>query len=49
MDGVPLVLTVMVVGGGILLVRHFWRRHQAARLADQLLNDAVKAKDAFRR
>jgi len=32
-----------------LAIRYWIRRRRAARLADQLLNDVVKAKDAFRR
>lgn len=42
----------VLVGIGILLAlaaRYWFRRRQAARLADQLLDDVVKAKDAFRR
>ena len=33
----------------VLAIRVWLRRRRAARLADQLLNDVVKAKDAFRR
>ncbi len=33
----------------VLAIRSWLRRRRAARLADQLLNDVVKAKDAFRR
>ena len=32
-----------------LAVRYWLRRRRAARLTDQLLDDVVKAKDAFRR
>ena len=32
-----------------LAVRYWLRRRRAARLADQLLDDVVKAKNAFRR
>jgi len=42
----------VLVGLGIMLtlaLRYWFRRRQAARLADQLLDDVVKAKDAFRR
>jgi len=41
-----------LAGIGIMLalaVRYWFRRRRAARLADQLLDDVVKAKDAFRR
>lgn len=40
------------IGIGIMLalaIRYWFRRRRAARLADQLLDDVVKAKDAFRR
>lgn len=45
------VLVVLAFGAGclVLLARHLWRRRRAARLADQLLDDVVKGKDAFRR
>ncbi len=36
----------MVVIG---LVRRWYRRRVAARLADQMLSDVIKGKDAFRR
>jgi hypothetical protein len=42
----------ILVGIGIMLAlafRYWFRRHQAAKLADQLLDDVVKGKDAFRR
>jgi hypothetical protein len=42
----------ILVGIGIMLapvIRYWFRRRRAARLADQLLDDAVKTKDAFRR
>lgn len=32
-----------------LAIRYWLRRRRAARLADKLLADVVKAKDAFRR
>ncbi|MBI5854803.1 MAG: hypothetical protein HZB35_06155 [Nitrospirae bacterium] len=38
--------------GGLLLVvlgRWIWRRRRAAKLADALLAEIVKGKDAFRR
>lgn len=42
----------ILVGLGIMLalaVRYWFRRRRAARLADQLLDDVLKGKDAFRR
>ena len=48
---VEYVLPVLA-GLGFLLglaIRYWIRRRRAARLADQLLHDVVKAKDAFRR
>lgn len=42
----------ILAGVGFLLVlaiRYWIRRRRAARLADKLLADVVKAKDAFRR
>jgi len=42
----------VLVGLGIMLalaVRYWFRRRRAAKLADALLADVVKAKDAFRR
>ena len=33
----------------LLVVRRFARRRRAAKLADQVLADVIKAKDAFRR
>jgi len=31
------------------IVQKWWRRRQAAKLADKLLADVLKGKDAFRR
>ena len=31
------------------IVQKWWRRRQAAKLADKLLADVIKGKDAFRR
>ncbi len=31
------------------VVQKWWRRRQAAKLADKLLADVIKGKDAFRR
>jgi len=42
----------ILVGIGIMLalaIRYWFRCRQAAKLADQFLDDVVKAKDAFRR
>jgi hypothetical protein len=42
----------VLAGLGFLLalaIRYWLRRRRAARLADKLLADVVKAKDAFRR
>jgi len=47
-DG-AIVLVVMGGVGCLVLLRLFWFRHRAAKQADQLLKDVVKAKDAFRR
>lgn len=48
---VEYVLPVLAGLGFVLVLafRAWLRRRRAARLADQLLNDVVKAKDAFRR
>jgi hypothetical protein len=31
------------------IIQKWWRRRQAAKLADKLLADVIKSKDAFRR
>jgi hypothetical protein len=49
MDNAVLVALAFGVGCLLLVARHLWRRRRAAKLADQLLNDVVKGKDAFRR
>jgi hypothetical protein len=49
MNDIVWLLSVGVVGGGLLLARALWRRRRAAKLADHLLDEVVKAKDAFRR
>jgi hypothetical protein len=49
MEHATMLWLAAAAGGCLLLVRHLWRRRRAARLADQLLDDVVKAKDAFRR
>ncbi len=33
----------------VVLGRWLWRRRRAAKLADQLIEEVVKGKDAFRR
>jgi hypothetical protein len=43
------LLLVACAGLGVGLVRRWYRRRVAAKLADQLLDDVVKGKDAFRR
>jgi hypothetical protein len=43
---------LLIVGAGAFLLelgRRWYRRRIAARLADKLLGDVVKGKDAFRR
>ena len=48
-DATVLVL-VLVIGLPIFaIVRYWYRRRQAAKLADDLLKDVLKGKDAFRR
>ena len=45
-------LVLLIVGAGAFLIElgHRWyRRRVAARLADKLLADVVKGRDAFRR
>lgn len=44
-------LIVMAIGGGLLwvVIHHWHRRWKAGKLADQLLQDVIKGKDAFRR
>jgi hypothetical protein len=44
--------TLLIVAVGVFvieLLRRWYRRRVAARLADQMLSDVLKAKDAFRR
>lgn len=44
------ILAAVVVGGVVYLVgRQVYRRWVAGRLADDLLREVVKGKDAFRR
>jgi len=42
---VAAVIGMIVIG----LVRRWYRRRVAAKLADQMLSDVIKGKDAFRR
>lgn len=43
-------IVAVVVGGAVYLIgRQLYRRWLAGRLADDLLRDVVKGKDAFRR
>lgn len=45
-------LMFLILVGGIVLwivVFHRYRRWKAGKLADQLLQDVIKGKDAFRR
>jgi hypothetical protein len=44
--GLFLVLGTIIV---YMLVLRWWRYRRAAKLADQLLADVIKGKDAFRR
>ncbi len=44
--------TLVIVVIGVIFIglgRHWYRRWVAAKLADKVLSDVVKAKDAFRR
>lgn len=50
MSDVTLLVLVLVIGLPIFaIVRYWYRRRQAAKLADDLLKDVLKGKDAFRR
>jgi hypothetical protein len=44
-------LIVIGIGGGVLwlVIIQGYRRWKAGKLADQLLQDVIKGKDAFRR
>ncbi len=48
-DGVLILLAVGLGGFFFLVGRQWYRRRLAAKLADDLLRDVVKGKDAFRR
>ncbi|MGB0910221.1 MAG: hypothetical protein ACPGYT_07645 [Nitrospirales bacterium] len=43
-----MIATLVAIGIYIIGIR-WWRHRQAAKLADQLLQDVVKGKDSFRR
>jgi len=46
------VMIVLLLVGGILLwvmAHHQYRRWKAGKLADKMLEDVIKGKDAFRR
>lgn len=50
MDGLTTGLILALCTVGIYtIVQKWWRQRQAAKLADQLLSDVIKNKDAFRR
>lgn len=43
---------LLIIAGGLLVMelgRRWYRRRMAAKLADQLLEEVIKGKDAFRR
>jgi hypothetical protein len=43
---------ILLVGGGLVLwmvLHHRYRRWKAGKLADKMLEDVIKGKDAFRR
>lgn len=46
------VLMILILAGGMvfsMVIHHRYRRWKAGKLADKLLKDVVKGKDAFRR
>ncbi len=46
------VVMLLLVGGGLVLwvvLYHRYRRWKAGKLADKMLEDVIKGKDAFRR
>ena len=50
MSDPALMVVVFIVGLTLaMVVRHWYRRRKAAKLADDLLKDVLKSKDAFRR
>jgi hypothetical protein len=44
-----ILLAIVISGWMVELVRRWYRRRVAAKLADKMLADVVKGKDAFRR
>jgi len=46
-----IVMILVGVGGVVcwMVIHHWYRRRRAGQLADKLLADVVKGKDAFRR
>jgi hypothetical protein len=43
-------IILLIVGVALLAgIRHRYRRWKSGQLADKLLNDVIKGKDAFRR
>jgi hypothetical protein len=49
---VDISLTILIVIGGIavwLVIHQQYRRWKAGKLADKMLKDVIKGKDAFRR
>lgn len=50
MGAEPWIVAAIIVGGVVFLIgRQLYRRWLAGRLADNLLREVVKGKDAFRR
>ncbi len=47
-DATVLVLGLVICLTIFAIVRYWYRRRQAAKLADDLLKDVLKGKDAFR-
>jgi hypothetical protein len=49
---VDISVTILIVVGGVVLwlvIHQRYRRWQAGKLADKMLEDVIKGKDAFRR
>lgn len=44
-------MILILVGGAVIwmVIRHRYRRWKAGKLADKILDDVIKGKDAFRR
>jgi len=44
-------MILIVIGGAVLwmVIHHRYRRWKAGKLADKLLEDVIRSKDAFRR